>query len=116
MLFDAGALQATEREVIMTSQNPWTSCVIDEGGPLRSAFRSRSQTTSKLLRSKAVGSVRWRKSAKENLRRLRIRETNESEPLRTRVNNSSVVKTRGATFSWDEPAGCLMTEQVATGV
>jgi hypothetical protein len=49
-------------------------------GPLRSAFRSRSQTTSKLLRSKAGGSVRWRKSARK-LAQVRIRETNESEPI-----------------------------------
>ena len=49
-------------------------------GPSGSAFRSRSQTTSKLLRSKAVGSVRWRKSARK-LAQVCIRETNESEPV-----------------------------------
>ena len=32
---------------------------------MRSAYRSRSQTTSKLLQSKAVGSVRWRISARK---------------------------------------------------
>jgi hypothetical protein len=49
-------------------------------GPSGSAFRSRSQTASKLLRLKAVGSVRWRKSARE-LVQVSIRETNESEPF-----------------------------------
>ena len=33
--------------------------------PLRSAYRSRSQATSKLLRSEAVGSMLWRKSARK---------------------------------------------------
>ena len=49
-------------------------------GPSGSAFRSRSQTTSKLLRLKAVGGERWRKSARK-LVQVGIRETNESEPI-----------------------------------
>jgi len=49
-------------------------------GPSRSAFRSRSQTASKLLRLRAVGGERWRKSARK-LAQVRIRETNESEPI-----------------------------------
>jgi hypothetical protein len=49
-------------------------------GPSRSAFRSRSQITSKLLRLKAVGGERWRKSARK-LAQVCIRETNESEPI-----------------------------------
>jgi hypothetical protein len=61
-------------------------------GPSRSAFRSRSQTTSKLLRSRAVGSVGWRKSARKTCAGVCIRETNESEPfddasLRTQVSS-----------------------------
>ena len=32
------------------------------------------------------------------------------------VKKSSVVETRGEKLFWDEPAGCLMTERVATGV
>jgi len=58
----------------------WTSCAIDEGGPLETGFQEQSRTTSKLLRSKAGGSVRWRKSARK-LAQVRIRETNESEPI-----------------------------------
>jgi hypothetical protein len=49
-------------------------------GPLRSAFRSRSQTTSKLLRSKA-GVVSVGGKARGKLVQVRIRETNESEPF-----------------------------------
>jgi hypothetical protein len=49
-------------------------------GPSRSAFRSRSQITSKPLRLKAVGGERWRKSARK-LAQVCIRETNESEPI-----------------------------------
>ncbi len=49
-------------------------------GPSGSAFRSRSQTASKLLRLKAVGGERWRKSARK-LTQVCIRETNESEPI-----------------------------------
>jgi len=46
-----------------------------------------------------------------------IRETNESEPFDdASLGKSSVVKTRGVVFCWDESAGCLVTEQVATGV
>jgi hypothetical protein len=49
-------------------------------GPLRSAFRSRSQITSKLLRSKAVV-VSVGGKARGKLVQVRIRETNESEPF-----------------------------------
>jgi len=48
--------------------------------PSGSAFRSRSQTTSKLLRLRAVGGGRWRKSARK-LVQVYIRETNESKPI-----------------------------------
>jgi hypothetical protein len=54
-------------------------------GPLQSAFRSRSQTTSKLLRSKAVGSVCVGGEKRRKLAQVCIRETNESEPFRGRV-------------------------------
>ena len=85
-------------------------------GPPRSAFRSRSQTTSKLLRSKAVV-VSVGGKARGKLVQVCIRETNESEPfedasLRTQVSSKPEV----CSSFWDEPAGCLMTEQVATGV
>jgi hypothetical protein len=48
--------------------------------PLRSAFRSRSQTTSKPLRSKAVV-VSVGGTAQETLVQVSIRETNESKPF-----------------------------------
>jgi hypothetical protein len=85
-------------------------------GPSRSAFRSRSQTTSKLLRAKSVvvsvgGKVRGK------LVQVRIRETNKSEPFEdASLKTLSVVKTRGGMIVWDKPAGSLMTERVATGV
>jgi hypothetical protein len=49
-------------------------------GPLRSAFRSRSQTASELLRSRAVV-VSVRGKARGKLVQVCIRETNESEPF-----------------------------------
>ena len=49
-------------------------------GPPRSAFRSRPQTTSKLLRSKAVV-VSVGGKARGKLVQVGIRETNESEPF-----------------------------------
>jgi hypothetical protein len=85
-------------------------------GPLRSAFRSRFQTTSELLRSKAVGGGRWRKSARE-LVQVCIRETNESKPIEdASLMILSVVKTSCVSPDWDQSARCLMTERVATGV
>ena len=83
---------------------------------MRSAFRSRSQTTSKLLRSKAVV-VSVGGKARGKLVQVCIRETNESEPFEdASLRNQSVVETRGVYLFWDEPAGCLVTEQVTTGV
>jgi hypothetical protein len=48
--------------------------------PSGSAFRSRSQTTSKLLRSKAVV-VSVGGKARDELVQVCIRETNESKPI-----------------------------------
>ena len=85
-------------------------------GPLRSAFRSRSQTTSKLLRSKAVV-VSVGGKARGKLVQVGIRETNESEPFEdASLRKLRVVETRGENLFWDEPARCLRTERVATGV
>jgi hypothetical protein len=71
-------------------------------GPSGSAFRSRSQTASKLLRLKAVGGERWRKSARK-LVQVRIRETNESEPIDdASLMQSSVVETRHVVPVWDK--------------
>ncbi len=49
-------------------------------GPSGSAFRSRSQTTSKLLRLRAVV-VSVGGKARGKLAQVSIRETNESEPV-----------------------------------
>ena len=78
-----GVLQKyTDKEVndLINRKRAVQSMRVDPSG---SVFRSRSQTTSKLLRSRAVGGERWRKSAGK-LVQVGIRETNESEPLRTR--------------------------------
>lgn len=85
-------------------------------GPLRSAFRSRSQITSKLLWSKAVV-VSVGGKAQGKLVQVRIRETNESEPFEdASLRNQVSSKPEACSSFWDKPAGCLMTEQVATGV
>ena len=84
--------------------------------PSGSAFRSRSQTTSKLLRSKADGGGRWRKSARE-LVQVCIRETNESKPIEdASLRFLTVVKTRSAIPNGKEPVGCLMIGRVTAGV
>jgi len=55
----------TDEEVVWPSLNRGRAVQSIRVGPSRPAFRSRSQTTSKLLRSKAVGGERWRKSARK---------------------------------------------------
>jgi len=60
--------------------NSWTSCAIDVGRHLKIGFWSRSQTTFRLLRAKAVVvSILGR--ARRKLGQVCIRETNESEPF-----------------------------------
>jgi hypothetical protein len=73
-------------------------------GPSRSAFRSRSQTTFKLLRSRAVvvsveGKVRGR------LAQVRIRETNESEPIEDASLKTQMSSKPGA---WGAPGISLL--------
>jgi hypothetical protein len=45
-----------------------------------------------------------------------IRETNESEPPKTRRYESSVVETRAGWLTWDKSVECLMMGRTATGV
>ena len=85
-------------------------------GPSGSAFRSRPQTASKLLQSRAVV-VSVGGKAREQLVQVSIRETNESEPFEdASLNITNVVKTRSVWSSWDKSARCLMTVRTATGV
>ena len=84
-------------------------------GPSRSTFRSRSQTTSKLLWSRAmVVSVGGK--ARENSCRYASERRTKVNLLGRVVKKSSVVETRCVTLIWDKLAGGLMTERVATGV
>ena len=67
-------------------------------GPSGSAFRSRSQTTSKLLRSRAVV-VSVGGKARGKLVQVGIRETNESEPIEDASLRSQVSSKPGALLS-----------------
>jgi hypothetical protein len=91
-------------------------CQSMRAGPSRSAFRSRSQTTSKLLRSKSVV-VSVGGKARGKLVQVSIRETNESEPFDdASLRSQGLSKPEAGIGFWDESARCLVTEQVATGV
>jgi hypothetical protein len=53
----------------------------------------------------------------DELVQVRIRETNESKPVRRRVvKNQGVVKTRIEFLAWDKSVECLMIGRTATGV
>jgi len=67
-------------------------------GPLRSAFRSRPQTTSKPLRTKAVV-VSVEGKAQGKLVQVSIRETNESEPFEDASLRNQVSSKPGARIS-----------------
>src|SRR5215469_1505463 len=58
----------------------WTSCAIDKGGPLEIGFQEQVSNHLQAAVVKSHGSVRWRKSV-GRLAQVRIRETNESEPI-----------------------------------
>ena len=67
-------------------------------GPSGSVFRSRSQTASKLLRSRAVV-VSVGGKARGKLVQVGIRETNESEPIEDASLRSQVSSKPGALLS-----------------
>lgn len=50
------------------------------------------------------------------MRHVRIRKTNESEPLKTCRKRRDDIKTRGESLTWDESGGDLHTVQAASGM
>lgn len=47
---------------------------------------------------------------------MRVRKTNDNEPVEDASLRNKVVKTRGVYLFWDKSAGGLMTGRTATGV
>ena len=50
------------------------------------------------------------------MRHVRIRKTNESEPLKTCRKRRDDIKTRGASLTWDTSIGNLFTGWVVSGI
>src|SRR6202022_972573 len=96
--------------------NSWTSCAIDEGGPLEIGFQEQVTNHLQAATVKSRGGERWRKSARKTCAGAHPRDERKETFRRRVVKKSRVVKTRCVKLAWDEPAGCLMIERVAAGV
>ena len=86
-----------------------------EVGPSKPACRSGLQTAISYFSPKGCGGERYGKS-RDISRHVWLRETNESEPLKTHRNVLNDIKTRGCPYSGKSMADYLLTGHAVSGV